>query len=86
MDAVVLAKTANRSTVGMLTEFAFLADVRRTDSGTADLTALAVELAATPCGPLYTTHTHPDRAVKALVDSHLQSGRALRHVSPDENR
>jgi hypothetical protein len=67
MDTFVVAKTANRSTVGMLKEFGFLADARREDSGTPDLTALAADLAHTPCGPLLKTHVFPDRALQVHV-------------------
>jgi hypothetical protein len=30
---------------------------------------LSVELAHTPCGPLYKTHTFPDRALHALAEA-----------------
>ena len=83
MDACTLAKTANRSTVGMLTEFGFLADAHRDDPGPADLTALAVRLAHTPCGPLHTTHVFPDRALQAHVAGQTPRP-ALRLVHPDE--
>ena len=52
MNEVVYAKTASRSVVGMMNEFAFLAEAFR---GRGDLTAplaLSVKLAAVPCGPL----------------------------------
>jgi Domain of unknown function (DUF6933) len=55
------APTANRSVVGVMNEFTFLADAWR--SGHVDLLELAVRLAATPCGPLYPTHGSPDRAL-----------------------
>jgi hypothetical protein len=59
------AATANRSVVGVMNEFSFLADGWR--HGHIDLLALAVRLAATPCGPLYSTHGSPDRALAAHV-------------------
>jgi hypothetical protein len=59
------AATANRSVVGVMNEFSFLADAWRDAHG--DLLALAVRLAATPCGPLYSTHGSPDRALAAHV-------------------
>ncbi len=83
MGSHVLAKTASRSTVGMLTEFAFLADAHREHLGHADLTALAVSLAHTPCGPLYKTHVFPDRALQAHVAEHAPPP-ALRLIHPDE--
>jgi uncharacterized protein DUF6933 len=59
------ATTANRSVVGVMNEFAFLADASRSDN--ADLLDLALRLAATPCGPLYSTHISPDRALHAQL-------------------
>jgi uncharacterized protein DUF6933 len=48
-----LAKTANRSVVGIMNEFAFLASAYRQDTPAPDLLALAIRLAGMPCGPLY---------------------------------
>jgi hypothetical protein len=52
-----VAATANRSVVGVMNEFTFLADAYRRDHP--DLIDLAVRLAATPCGPLYSTYVSP---------------------------
>jgi hypothetical protein len=84
MDSYALAKTANRSTVGMLNEFAFLADAHRDGPGTPDLTALALRLAGTPCGPLHKTHVFPDRALSAHIALQDPPRRRLRLVSPDD--
>jgi len=65
MDQVRLAKTASRSVVGIMNEFSYLADAWRQDEP--DLLALAVRLAATPCGPLYQRHISPDRELAALA-------------------
>jgi Domain of unknown function (DUF6933) len=65
MDEVRLGNTASRSVVGMMNEFTYLADAWRQDEP--DLLALAVRLAATPCGPLYKRHISPDRELAALV-------------------
>lgn len=65
MDEVRLAKTTSRSVVGIMNEFTYLADAWRQDEP--DLLALAVRLAATPCGPLYKRHISPDRELAALV-------------------
>jgi hypothetical protein len=65
MDEVRLAKTASRSVVGTMNEFTYLSDAWRQDEP--DLLALAVRLAATPCGPLYQRHISPDRELAALV-------------------
>jgi hypothetical protein len=64
-----LAKTANRSVVGIMNEFTFLAEAYRGDTPAPDLLALAVGLAATPCGPLYRRHVSPDRELAALLRS-----------------
>jgi hypothetical protein len=64
-----LAKTANRSVVGIMNEFTYLAESYRGDTAAPDLLALAVRLAATPCGPLYSKHVSPDRELAALVRS-----------------
>ena len=64
-----LAKTANRSVVGVMNEFTFLAGAYRGDAPAPDLLAVAMRLAATPCGPLYSKHISPDRELAALVHS-----------------
>ena len=61
-----LAKTANRSVVGIMNEFTYLAEAYRSDTPAPDLLALAMRLAATPCGPLYSKHVSPDRELAAL--------------------
>jgi hypothetical protein len=61
-----LAKTGNRSVVGMLNEFAFLADQWREPTG--NLVGLSLRLSDVPCGPLVRTHTYPRQAVAAAVD------------------
>jgi hypothetical protein len=64
-----LAKTANRSVVGITNEFTFLAEAYRGDTPATDLMALAMRLATTPCGPLYSKHVSPDRELDALLRS-----------------
>jgi hypothetical protein len=64
-----LAKTANRSVVGIMNEFTFLAETYRGDSPLPDLQALAMRLATTPCGPLYSKHVSPDRELDAMLRS-----------------
>ncbi len=68
------AKTTNRSVVGTMNEFAFLAEVHRADRGISDLVALAVKLSTTPCSPLYKSYTSPDREVAALGTVWSQGG------------
>jgi hypothetical protein len=61
--------TANRSVVGVMNEFTYLADVyRRTDPGL-DLLQLGMRLAATPCSPLYRRNVSPDRELQAVLHS-----------------
>jgi hypothetical protein len=62
-----IGATANRSVVGIMTEFSFLADVHRTRAHQLDLDELAARLATTPCSPLYRSHVSPDRAFTALL-------------------
>jgi hypothetical protein len=83
MDTCAVAKTVNRSAIGMLTEFGFLADVHRDDTTPSDLTALAVRLARTPCGPQFRTHVSPDRALQAHIAERAPRT-ALRLVRPEE--
>lgn len=52
MDECSIAKTANRSVVGMLNEFTFLAEAYRERMEIHDALALALKLADTPCRPL----------------------------------
>jgi len=64
-----LAKTTNRSVIGIMNEFSFLAGAYRGGTPAPDLLALAKHLAATPCGPLYRRHVSPDRELAALLRS-----------------
>ena len=63
------APTANRSVVGIMNEFTFLADVYRRNDPELDLLRLAMKLASTPCSPLYRRHTSPDRELQAFLRS-----------------
>ena len=60
-----LAATADRSLVGVLNEFAYLADLYRAEN--LDLVRLSMRLATTPCGPLFQRHVSPDRELAALI-------------------
>jgi len=68
MAQTALAKTASRSVIGMLTEFAALSGVYRQAGDANSLIGLSLRLADTPCGPLYKTHITPRRAVAAVAD------------------
>ena len=61
-----LAKTNDRSVLGMMNDFARLADWRRDEiTSLDDLIPLSLDLAQTPCGPLYDRHISPDRGLTA---------------------
>lgn len=68
MEAANFAKTANRSVVGSMNDFAFLAEHYLAGGFPHDLLALSLRMAGTPCGPLRKRHGFPDREVLALVD------------------
>lgn len=67
MSEVHVAKTANRSVVGTMNEFAFLAEAYREHLETSDLFVLSMRLADTPCGAI--KHNSPDRLLKELLGS-----------------
>jgi hypothetical protein len=60
-----LAKTANRSVVGIMNDFTRLAETYRDEEP--ELLGLAMRLATTPCSPLYGEHVSPARELAALV-------------------
>jgi hypothetical protein len=64
-----IAKTANRSVVGVMNEFARLAELYRDDDSRQDLVGLAARLARTPCSPIYGRNVSPDRELAALLGS-----------------
>ena len=68
-----LAKTANRSVVGTMNDFSYLADGHREHVGVDDLIELSLYLAHTPCGPLRDGHGFPDLDLKALVERVLDA-------------
>ena len=51
-----LTKTANRSVLGTINDFAYLAEAHPTAKNPTDLLELSLRLAQTPCGPLYRSH------------------------------
>ncbi|MGH3814043.1 MAG: DUF6933 domain-containing protein [Pseudonocardiaceae bacterium] len=63
-----LDTTANRSVVGVMNEFAYLAEAYRHDTRD-DLLDLSLRLSATPCGPLYRENISPDRELAATLRS-----------------
>jgi hypothetical protein len=66
-----VARTANRSVAGIMTEFTYLADVYRDSNPDPDpdLLDLALRLATTPCGPLHGGNVSPDRELSAVMRS-----------------
>jgi len=62
-----LAKTANRSVIGVMNEFSRLAEIYRNGMPTPDLPDLSARLAAVPCSPLHRRHISPDRELDALL-------------------
>ena len=64
-----VTRTANRSLIGTMTEFTHLAEVHRHNNPDPDLLHLALRLATTPCGPLYSRNISPDRELNALLHS-----------------
>lgn len=72
MGAHRLAKTTNRSVVGTMNDFAYLAQAHTTAKGPADLLDLSLRLARTPRGPLYRSHISPDREIAAYITQYTQ--------------
>jgi hypothetical protein len=67
------AKTASRSVLGVMNEFAYLGDAhRQARDADDDLLALSVRIAETPTSPLYKRHVSPDRELAALVDEAMR--------------
>jgi hypothetical protein len=67
MQEHLLDRTRNRSVLGVMNEFAYLAEVYREQAVSADLHLLSLRLAETPCGPLYKTFISPDRALAGVA-------------------
>ncbi len=67
MNEVRYAKTSNRSVVGIMNQFSYLAEGYREYLETKDLLALSLRLSETPCSPLYKRAVSPDRELKRLL-------------------
>lgn len=70
MSEVSVANTSNRSVVGTMNEFAFLAEAYREDMETLDLVALSIRLADTPCGAI--KHDYPCRLLTEIIGTSTQ--------------
>lgn len=66
-----LAKTNSRSVLGVMNEFARLADWHKVVQHDDDLLAVALELSQVPTSPLYDRHVSPDRELQAVVSEAL---------------
>lgn len=67
MNEVQYAKTSNRSVVGIMNQFSYLAGGYSEYLETKDLLALSMTLSVTPCSPLYKSAVSPDRELKRLL-------------------
>jgi hypothetical protein len=65
------AKTSNRSVVGVMNQFIYLAEAYRKDQGQDDLVSLSLRLADTPTSSLYKTSICPNREVTQVVAAWL---------------
>lgn len=71
MGNVRYAKTSNRSVMGIMNQFSYMAEAYRENDGATDLLALSMWLSGTPCSPLYKSAISPNRELKALVQAWL---------------
>jgi hypothetical protein len=60
MGSHQLIRTASRSVLGTMNDFAYLAAAQRIENSI-DLAEPSPQLAQTPCGPLSRSHVSPDR-------------------------
>jgi hypothetical protein len=67
MSQVKYAKTSNRSVLGIMNQFSYLAEGYRDYLETSDLLALSLRLAHVPCSPLYKRETFPDRELRRWI-------------------
>jgi len=75
MQTHILAKTASRQVLGVMNDFAQLAEHHRQQHDEIDLLDLSLWLASVPCSPLYKSHVSPDRALQALLGRPAHTGR-----------
>lgn len=67
MGDCCFGKTANRSVVGVMNEFAFLAKVHGDSEPQLSLRDLSLRLADVPCSPLYRRHVKPRHELAATL-------------------
>ena len=75
MQTHALAKTASRRVLGVMNDFAQLAQHHRQQHDDVDLVDLSLWLASVPCSPLYKSHVSPDRALQALLSKPVDTVR-----------
>lgn len=69
MAEVRFAKTANRSVVGIMNEFSFLAEGYREYLESPDLMMLSIKIAGTPCSPI--KYNSPAKLLKEIVEHRI---------------
>jgi hypothetical protein len=67
MRHMSVAKTKNRSVVGIMSEYSYMADVFNDGQ---NLVELSLRLAEVPCSPLYKTTNTPANAMRELLHPH----------------
>jgi hypothetical protein len=70
MGEVSVAKTANRSVVGTMSEFAFLGQAYRDPMQTSDLLVLSMRLTDTPCSAI--EYNSPGRLLREVLGGATQ--------------
>jgi hypothetical protein len=63
------AKSTNRSLIGMLNQFTYLAEGYRGYNQITDLNWLSMKLSETPCRPLHKKAISPDRELRRLIET-----------------
>jgi hypothetical protein len=66
-QACRFAKTNNRSVVGSMNDFSYLAEAFRGGGDRDDLLTLSLRLSETPCSPLYNRHITPAAELRARL-------------------
>ena len=85
MRDVRIARTNDRSVVGVMNEFAFHGQLHWND-GLQDLGELSLRMAGMPLGPLYDRTGFPDRELTAVVADHVPLAKVIpfpRQPAPD---
>ncbi|WP_242538491.1 DUF6933 domain-containing protein [Trinickia acidisoli] len=79
MQIVKYARTQNRSVVGIMTQFAYLAEAYRAYDKPNELIALSLKLARTPCSPLYKGPVSPEGGIER-ADERWGRGRLIASI------